>query len=222
MSRKLGETAYVVKDDGTLARTEVNVLYPGGGYGMLKFCMDSRHFFSFAEARGEAESILRAKKAALEEQLRELARLQERIKSPSYQQEVDAAPLVDDSNAAAVTGVVYKAGLVPEAYLDPDSEVFGVITPKTHYQYSGGHGGPPYFILRTRIKEVSTRSGFLSYWLAAQFIVHNGMLFGSQEEAQGKLIEVFAQETGGVLAPESVKVLSQQELSSKGLLAEEA
>lgn len=96
-------------------------------------------------------------------------------------------------------------------YLNEGDRAYVVITPLTHNLFVEHRRPRPYFLLETKVSRVEGDLFERSYEFDTRYYVQAGFVFTSLDEAKKRLVEVFAQETDGVLAPDKIRVVSGQE-----------
>jgi len=211
---RLGESRFFARTDGSIAHTVINSVDSEGNVGLLESTSRKPHV-TYQDAVRDARVLLKAEKKKLQGALKTLDKKLKAVNTAAYKKRVLAAPLkhVSGSMAAAAFGLDGEVQNVkaPASYIEPGTQVFCVITPKTHNMMSPHYRPYDYFVLESRLKEAHLQlNGAVSYRIDSHYAPRVGV-YTDLDEAKRELVRVFGQETGGTLSIKKVRVVMQKE-----------
>jgi hypothetical protein len=209
---KLGEVAFIAHDDGSVSRTIIIGVALDGSADYLEYSYGPYHS-QFKDAAAEATAKLKAKEKELEGALRAVREAVAAIAAPEYEQAVLKVPLRRRMGSPMWPMLDGKVTDVPapKAYFEPGTRVFGVVSPSTHNTMQPHYRPASYFVLESTVNEARLLpDGAVSYRLDSYYRI-NELLFSDLDEAKRALARVFAEETGGSLPSDRIRVVSQDE-----------
>ncbi len=206
--RRLGESVFIVLDDGSVIRTVVSELNRSEkGYMVLHDQNGRFQSFDFAEAEANAKKKLEGLEAELAEKLAAVRAKLAINDTPEHLQEVLDAPLAVRSTTGFLPDSTIEKLEIPANYWEPGQVVYGVITPRVHFsdRTMRVHS---FFVLETEVVRVGIdKDGRLNYLYRGYCNLSQGV-YANVDDAKRKLVEAFAVETGGVLPVEAVKLVT--------------
>ncbi len=158
---------------GNVIRTAVGKVHKEG-YDLLdKRCPFGRHWFTFDQALAAADKGLLLRQETLRRQLKELARMRKKLKTPLYKEKVMTAPRrvkdLRDVEDPSRTRKLKKLK-VPENYLNPGQVVYLSVLPQTRTQMELVYRPYDYFVLETEVGSVCLLpSGEVAYSFRTPF-----------------------------------------------------
>ena len=200
--RFLGEDAFLVKEDGTMMRTIVSALnLQEMGYNLLYHARFE--YFDFSAAVAKSNEILIGREKKLREELATvLAQIALNGSAEHYKELLDT-PLIKASTTSFLQDKPIEVLEIPKKHWMPGQVVYGVVGLKTH---TGSMGKHSHHVVETTVSEVRLDNGFLQYFYSNYYNFPSNCVFTDIEAAKKRLVEVFANETGGTLPLEAVKV----------------
>lgn len=213
--RRIGDEVFCVDRAGVIMRTAVKEVGLEGRYSLLHET-GSQHFLGIDEALGGSEAILKELLKSDDITKRQEADIAERLRNLRTEETRTAILSQELEMGSQLHGIVPKRGLdpatvFPSEYLEPGTDVFGIVTPDTHNTMSPAWRPHPYFILATRVLSVSfspVRPGGLYYRLEGTwYSFASDRLFAAEEDARKGVVAVFEEETSGTILPERVRVI---------------
>ncbi len=177
---------------GNVIRTAVGKVHKEG-YDLLdKRCPFGRHWFTFDQALAAADKGILLRQETLRRQLKELAGMRKKLKTPLYKEKVMTAPRrVKDLRDIEDTSRTRKLKKlkVPENYLNPGQVVYLAVSPNTRTEEADVYRPYAYFVLETEVGSVClTPDGKLHYSLMSFF--KRDEFFSSREKATAHLRDV--------------------------------
>ncbi|MDB5225371.1 MAG: hypothetical protein JWL87_323 [Candidatus Adlerbacteria bacterium] len=211
-AHRLGDTAFIVSDDGAVKRTIVSSVGKEGNIRLLDRAY-GQVCTTFVEALAAATAKLKEKERKLQDELGPLQALIARLSSPEYEEEVMGGPLLRTSTASFLADSPEVVELpAPESYMEPGQKVFCAIVPGTHNGMIPHYRPHPYFVLESEIAEtILVERGRVAYRIDSHYHPSSGSIFIDPEEAKKKLVSVFETETGGTLPSENVRIVSREQ-----------
>lgn len=215
--RYLGEPVFVTLA-GSIRRTAVDRVGVNS-YGLLKYD-GNPHYFTLEEALAAEAALIRTHFVSEELTVREMRDLRayaKRLLTDEYRAEVLGQKLERGAKLfGAIPGEQYENDPVfPSGYFEPGTTVYGIVTPRMSYGTSPGWRPRPYFLLKTKIREVlfaPAHSDSLHYhYKDTRYHLDKKLLFSRLTQARVAFTERFAEETGGSILPENIQVFTTKQ-----------
>lgn len=180
----------------------------------------SSFFFSLGEAITKAKAILRKRLESpdiTKAQEKSIRKYLATLDTKAGRDAILAQPLVRKSEVSYLVKdrILKGGGRFPTEYFRPGERVYGIITPSTHHCVNPEWRPHPYFVLVTRVEEVSyspSWPGKVYYKLAdTRYSIPHPQLCGDEEGARQRMVAIFSEETGGAILPRRIKFIDVSE-----------